>query len=390
MFVQSASMKDISIYFTPLSSDYSQEEFTIGSYILKNDSNGFPDMEANGVAFFDVPEYRKDSSPGENTRDVFRKELYALFQGDNWTKPIYDLGTIRPGEKVEDTYFALSQTVSELMKKGIIPIIIGGSLDLSMACYQGYSELEQMVNFCSITSGVHLGNPSEPISSTSYVSHLLMQRPCFLFNYSTIGMQRPYVKRFEMDLLEKLYFDVCRLGEYNGDYKTAEPLIRNSDFVAFDMKGLKSGQVDSIKYDRPNGFKTDQFCQMAKYAGVSDKNSMIGLFNVDPEQGTDANQLIAELIWYYLDGVSDRVGDFPIGSKKDYLKFHVHLDDFSDDLVFYKSERSGRWWLEVQYLMKGNEKYQRHCMVPCREQDYKNALKNIVPNLWWKTLQKMS
>lgn len=383
-------MKDISIYFSPVQEEFSQAEFTVGSYIVKHMNDSFPDLEPNGIAFFDVPEYRNHSAAEKVEKDLFRSQLYSLYQGDNWSKSIYDLGTILPGENVEDTYFAVAQSVAELLKKNIIPILIGGSLDLSMACYQGFGELEQMVNFCSVTPGLNLGNPEESLSSNSYVSHLLMQRPCYLFNYSTIGMQRPYVRKFEMDLLDKLYFDFCRLGEFNADFKVAEPLIRNADFVAMDMQALKTGEVESKEYGYPNGMRAEQMCQLAKYAGVSDKNSAFGLFNVDPKQGENANQLIAELMWYYLDGISDRVGDFPIGTKSQYLKFHVHLDDFSDDLVFYKSEKSGRWWLEVQYLMKENKKYQRHCMVPCSEQDYKGAMSNNVPDLWWKTLQKLS
>ena len=35
-------------------------------------------------------------------------------------------------------------------------------------------------------------------------------------------------------MFEKLFFDVCRLGEFNADFKTAEPILRNSDIISFD------------------------------------------------------------------------------------------------------------------------------------------------------------
>ena len=81
---------------------------------------------------------------------------------------------------------------------------------------------------------------------------------------------------------------------------------------------------------------------------------------------------------------------FPIGSKKNYVKFHVHMDDFKDDLVFYKSDKSGRWWLEVKYPAGESGKYERHQLIPCNKEDYEGAMENNIPNLWWRTLQKLS
>src|SRR5690606_15815741 len=118
--------------------------------------------------------------------------------------------------------------------------------------------------------------------------------------------------------------------------------------------------------------------------------SCVGIFDIHPDQNIIASCLIAEMIWYFIDGVSQRVGDFPIGSKKGYKKFHVQTEDFSDELVFYKSNKSGRWWLEVKYTSSDNNIYERHCMVPCDKQDYEKALANSIPDLWWKTLQKLS
>ena len=47
--------------------------------------------------------------------------------------------------------------VSSLVKKKIIPIIIGGSQDLTYAMYRAYDVLEQMVNLVSIDSKFDLG-----------------------------------------------------------------------------------------------------------------------------------------------------------------------------------------------------------------------------------------
>jgi hypothetical protein len=203
-------------------------------------------------------------------------------------------------------------------------------------------------------------------------------------------MQRPLVTRKEIELFDKLYFDTCRLGELNMDYRISEPYLRNSDILSVDFKSIKNSETDSEKYENSNGLYAEQMCQIMKYAGISDKMSCVGIFDIEPEQNVASSNLLAQLIWYFIDGVAQRVGDFPIGTKKNYTKFHVHLEDFKDDLVFYKSDKSSRWWLEVKYLAMEDKKYERHCLVPCNQEDYDNAMRNDIPNLWWKTLQKLS
>ncbi|MEJ6583280.1 MAG: formimidoylglutamase [Crocinitomicaceae bacterium] len=383
-------MKDISIYFQALSADFKVIKNSIGESIIRNNEVGFPEIKPDSIVVFDIPEYRNSSISYSTNKNSFRTAFYELCKGENWSREVYDIGTVMPGGKIEDTYFALSQIVSELVKHDVIPVLIGGGQDLTLSCYKGFESLERMINICALDNQFDIGDPNEGVNSKGYVSHLLMQRPCYLFNYSTIGIQRPFVKKNDLDLFEKLYFDICRLGEFNADFKKAEPHLRNADVLSIDFGSIKSSETDASCYKNPNGFYAEQVCQLSKYAGISDKMSCFGIFDVDPLQNDIAASLIAQMIWYFIDGVSQRVGDFPIGSKKAYTKFLVHTEEASDELVFYKSNKSERWWLEVKYTSAENNLYERHCMVPCDRQDYDNALANVIPDLWWKTLQKLS
>jgi hypothetical protein len=141
----------------------------------------------------------------------------------------------------------------------------------------------------------------------------------------------------------------------------------------------------------PNGFFADQICQLAKYAGISDKLTSFGIFNYYPKESPDhVSNILAEILWYFIDGLENRKGDFPIGSKREYLKFTVKIDDFKDSIVFYKSNKSDRWWMEVPYPPQKGVQYERHHLVPCDASDYDRAMKNELPDLWWKTYQKLS
>jgi formiminoglutamase len=384
-------MKDISIYFKPVEKELTANEGTIGAAIQMHSSHGFPDLKKGGVALIYVPEFRNGKKKfHQKANDDFRNSLYELYVGMNWEFELYDCGTIFPGETVEDTYFALSQVIAELVKEEILPIIVGGTQDLLYAVYKGYGELEQMVNVCSVDHRLDLGNPEKKIHKDGFLSHLLLHRPCYLFNHANIGCQAPFINTEELDLFDKLYFDICRLGEFVSDFKKAEPHIRNADLFNIDVESIRSSDCSGEYYTSPNGFYAEQICQIAKYAGISDKLTSFALYNVYPEGNNPSfPNLIAQIIWYFMDGLAQRKGDFPIGSKSDYTKFRVNLNDFKEELVFYKSNKSARWWLEVPYPPSGASKYSRHHMVPCDYADYELAMKNEVPNLWWKTYQKL-
>ena len=112
--------------------------------------------------------------------------------------PIYDLGQLLPAETIVDTYFALSKVCTNLIKMDVIPFVVGGSQDLTYGLYQAYEHLEQLVNICSIDSKLDIGNIEDSFSSKSYLSHLLLQRPCYLFNFSNIGCQSLFASKDEM------------------------------------------------------------------------------------------------------------------------------------------------------------------------------------------------
>lgn len=383
-------MKDISIYFQPVDRIASIDE-SLGSKIQYHTEGDFPDLETKGIAIFYCPEFRNsDVQVEKNDADLFRNDLAKLFAGPSWGFDIYDLGNLLPGNDIKDTYFAIAQVVEELVKKEIIPLVVGGSQDLTFAIYKAYQKLEQTVNLVSIDSKFDLGSPDDELAHNGFLSPILMHKPCYLFNHSVIGIQMPFVKQSEIDLFEKLYFDTCRLGEFNKDFKIAEPLLRNADIMSLDLQAIRSSDFQGVEYTSPNGFYADQICQIVKYAGISDKLTSLGIFNLFPK-GVSASSkgLVAQIIWYFLDGISQRKGDFPIGSKKEYLKFIVSMESSEDDLIFYKSNKSERWWMEIPYPQRNNSKYERHLMVPCNHSDYQLAMSGELPDIWWKTYQKL-
>jgi hypothetical protein len=343
------------------------------------------ELKRNSICIVHVKEYRNHTCCPE--KDIhFRDVLYRLYAQEHWKMSCYDLGDLNAGETIQDTYFALQTLVTALLKINCIPVIVGGSMDLNYAISVGFEATEQLINLCAVDERINLGKPDSPIHSKGYLSSLLLRRPCYLFNHATLGVQPNRNPPDEGKLYEKLYFDMCRLGALTSDLRLAEPHLRNADIVGMNLDAIKASERQ-IKEGNPNGFTLEQFCRIAKYAGISDKLSCFGIFN--PSDGTYDAAIVAHAIWYFIEGFEERKGDFPVGSKKDYLRFTVVLDGEFKEMVFYKSNKTERWWMEVPYPPNDAMKFERHHLVPCDKADYENAMHNEIPDLWWKTYQKL-
>jgi arginase family enzyme len=308
-----------------------------------------------------------------------------MFPG-NWDASIADLGTILAGNSLEDTYFALRKVTADLIKKKIIPIVIGGSQDLTFALYRAFDDLEQMVNLVSIDSKFDFGKENDVVSAESYLTKIIIEEPNNLFNYCNIGYQTYYNSQEEIDLIEKLFFDSYRLGEISNDIALAEPIFRDADLVSLDLSSVKSSDSGNFMSFVPNGFNGKEICSLARYAGISDKVSVFGVFNHN--NSAQESVLIAQIIWYFIEGFHYRSHEYPFGSRENYIKYSVPLEE--EVLVFHKSDKTDRWWIEIPFISNGNNKLSRNALLPCSYDEYLAACNQELPERWWKAQRKNS
>ena len=268
--------------------------------------HGIPDLDGVQLAIIGVKETRNDVNyMGEEIHfDSIRNAVYTLFPG-NWHTTIADLGDIDSGESVEDTYFAIRTAITVLLEKDIIPIILGGSQDLTYANYRAYDTILPMVNIVNIDTNFDLGDANLPIKNNSYVGKVIVEQPYNLFNYSTIGYQTYFNSQEEIDLMEKLYFEAYRLGDVSADINMVEPLLRDAHIVSVDLKSVQASEVsDNQKYS-PNGFSGKEMCAISRYAGISNKVSSFGIYEYHNSRNDNAiSMLIAQMIWYFIEGIN--------------------------------------------------------------------------------------
>ena len=381
-------------FFTPIDDSLalrlaSHSSACLGKKIkIHSHQEGFPDLENVQIAIFGVNEDRNSQNNFGCGEDLFivREKFYQLFPG-KWHTNIADLGTIEKGNQVSDTYFAVKEMITFLLKNNIIPIIIGGGQDITYVNYRAYDALEQSVNITAVDSRFDLGNLEEELTSQSYLSKIIMQEPNNLFNYCNVGYQTYFNSQEEISLLDNLFFDTYRLGEAKV-LENIEPAFRNADIVSIDIGAVRQSEAPANNNSSPNGFYGEEICAISRYAGISDKVSSFGIYeyNSKHDNNDQTAHLIAQMIWYFIEGVNFRVKDYPFSDKENYQKFTVLLEE-DEPLLFYKSNKSGRWWIEINIL--SNNKYKRHALIPCTYKDYKDATKQLIPEKWYKAMRKM-
>ena len=191
-------------------------------------------------------------------------------------------------------------------------------------------------------------------------------------------------------MLEKMNFDIIRLADIKKTLSDVEPIMRNSDFLSFDISSISYAYASANTYSSPNGLSGREACSIFRYAGMSDKISSVGLFEYNHilDINHQTAQLISQMIWYFIDGYTKRKNELN-PNLKNCLKYTVSFDDGKNEIVFYKSKNTARWWMGVPFISDTNNSKERY-FVACSYNDYKVANQGDIPEKWIKTFNKLS
>ena len=348
--------------------------------------SGLPELKGLEIAIIGLSEQR-NSFFANPLYDVnqFRRAFYELYPG-NWNIKIADLGDLSNGAKIKDTYFAIKEIGYHLKQMNIIPVFIGGSHDLIFPLYQVFQEFNQLVNMVSVDRSFDFSQEDELISGRSYMSNIIMEKPNVLNNYTNLGFQNYYCAIEEKDLMDKLYFEGIRLGQVLDNTQLVEPVFRDADIVGFDMKCLCWEAVADPLKGQPNGIDSRSICALSRYAGISDRVGFIGLYELPSTPMMD--QLAAQIIWYFIEGVQYRFDEYPVNINEGFLKYSVTLSN--QTIVFYKSEKSNRWWMELTNDTYLDNKTKTSALLACTKNDYESASQDIIPERWYNAIKRIN
>ncbi|MBN1989629.1 MAG: arginase family protein [Bacteroidales bacterium] len=386
---------DLSGYFNPIDIDVWKgglpKAHSVAGLIQSFGDNGkTPTIGARDIVVIGIPESRNSSNASASfAPNEIRKHLYAL-SASAVKGNLIDLGNIKHTSKTVDTYIATRDVVNYITGKGATVVILGGTQELTWHAYQGVKELRENIGVSIIDSRVDLGFDESDFGSTCFYDSFLKEPIVSLLNLSVLGYQGYLVAQNHIERLKTANLELVRLGAVRGHFKEVEPILRDSDIVSFDMAAIRQSDCPGVLHPSPNGLYAEEACQLTRYAGLSDRTSVFGIYELatsaDPS-GQSAH-LAAQLVWHFVEGHGQRKGEYPYHRAKELKKFIVGTSTPGVDLVFYRSIVSDNWWVEIPSGIP-NLFPDDKITIACSYTDYVAASKQELPDRWMHFYKKL-
>ena len=359
-----------------ISKDEGYRDTQLGKHIKVNEGE-IPDITLADLVIIGAGESRGGGYAlnGFAAADGIRSALYSLYYWHTQVN-IVDLGNVKLGQSIQDSYAALRTVISELLLQNKKIVIIGGSHDLTLAQYHAYTSIPTLVNAVMVDAKIDLDLEAR-LPSEHFLEELFTGLPNHLNHYAHIGFQSYFMHPHMLETIEKLRFDCFRLGKVREDLEEMEPVIRDSHMMSFDINAIQNAHAPA-NIITPNGFNGEEASILMQYAGMSWKTSTIGLFGYQAE--LDINHItaiqMAQMIWYIVDGIQKGKKEAPLSDSERFKEFHIAFADIETN--FLQSKSTGRWWMQ----MHDNE------WAPCSYKDYLVASNNEIPERWLRALER--
>lgn len=364
---------------------YPEESFFHHIYYFEG-SRELPDDRK--IALIGITDSRNGDSTDE--ADNIRRYLYRLCRSD-YARHVIDMGNFSVAYD-EKSFESLGFALSELISHNLTPIILNGRQSLTYAQYLSFAYLRQYVNLVLFDSAIDFDlQEHKRMNENNYLQNMLTIEPNYLFNMSILGFQGYFVDQNIQEFLSKLNFDLVRLGEMRTHPQDTEPLLRSAHLISWDLGAIRHSDAAGTLHPGPNGLYGEEACQFCRYAGLGSNVRSAGFYNYDlsaDDSGQTAH-LVAQMIWYFLDGYLNRYPENPGESMDDFFKYITNHHNKDYQIIFYKSKRTDRWWMEVPVIDHETAEQVKFYM-PCSYLDYQQASQDIVPDRWLMAVRKLS
>jgi formiminoglutamase len=380
-------MVDLNDYFNPVSIEEPGFDNLTGNagfphnISIHTENNPLSDIRGFKVALLGVPDGRNSPNLGSvKAPDTIRQQLYSLAKVPGKTK-IIDLGNMKPGISFNDTLAGLTDVLISLLKENVFPLIIGGSSALVTAIDRSFTILKTRYTLVAVDPRIDYGNTTDTPDSFSYLNKIIANHNSTFSQYINIGYQTYLNDQQVLNRFFRRHSELIRIGDVRQAIYLTEPLFRDSDAAIFDISAVRQSDAPGTSIPSPNGFYGEEICLLSRYAGISDNLKIFGLFDVNPERDSrnQTTGLAAQIIWFFLEGFSQKQYETPVLSNSNtgrFIKYHVRVTDLEDDLIFVKSNLTERWWIEL------NDENNANIYVACSHDDYLKANRNEVPDRW--------
>ena len=216
-------------------------------------------MKFAEIAIFNVPEYEGSKNRSISNDCKIRASFYQLHQ--HKMPRVVDLGTLKLMPTRKESFKLIEDVCRALIHDGVIPIIIGGGHDVSYAVYKAYASLEKYITLTSVDKSFDIGMEKDNLASYSHLGKMISHKPSHLFHYVNLGYQSYFVSPLAAEMLQSMNFDIVRLGDLKANFQEVEPVMRNTDFLSFDISAVQYAYAHANVYGSPNGLSGEEACR---------------------------------------------------------------------------------------------------------------------------------
>ena len=387
-------MVDLNDYFNPVSIEGPDFEHLTGqagfphNITIHTESAPVKDISRYKIVMFGVPEGRNSPNAGSlKAPDMIRSQLFKLAKIPGRSK-IIDLGNMKQGVTFNDTIAGLTDILSLLIRENLFPVIIGGSSALVPAIDRAISQHRTGYTLTAVDPRIDFSNERKAPDSFNYLNSIINNHKSNFAHYINIGYQTYLNDQQIINRFLKRRSELLRIGDVRQAIYLTEPLFRDSDVAIIDISAVRQSDAPGTISPSPNGFYGEEIYLLSRYAGISDKLTVFGLFDVNPEFDfrNQTTGLAAQILWFFLEGFSQKQYETPFlntGDTGRFIKYHVRVTDLVDDLIFVKSNLTDRWWMELSV-----EK-DRNLYIACSHEEYLKANRNVVPDRWVQAMERL-
>ena len=359
-----------------LSEDLGYKERQVGKLIEAYEEY-LPDIENADIVLVGCNEQRGDGSVAESTAaDSIRKQFYNLYYWHN-DVVIADLGNVRTGKTVADTYAALKVVIHQLMEMNKLVVVLGGSHDLTLAQYYAFADNKTSIEAAGVDAMIDI-NLESPLRSESFLMEMLTGEPNYTRHYNHIAFQSYFVHPRMLETMDKLRFDCFRVGSVKEHIEDMEPVLRNCHLLSFDIAAIAHAFAPANSLT-PNGLNGEEACTLMQYAGMSNQMRTIGIYGYRPEKDQEelTAKQISQMLWYLMDGRSRGLREALIDDHDSFNEFQTIFAEV--ETVFLQSKKTGRWWMQLP-----DKKF-----IACSQKDYLLASTNEMPERWLRAQERL-
>jgi formiminoglutamase len=382
-------MINLNDYLNPVSIERPEYEHLPGpagfthNITIHTENNPIKDLKKFRIALIGVPDGRKSPGSGSSQGpDIIRHQLYSLSRLPGKSR-ITDLGDLKTGVTFNDTLAGLTDILTLLLSEKIFPVLIGGSSALVPAIDRCFSHSKTHYTLATVDSRIDFNPERKEPDSFNYLNSIIYGTKSYMNHFINIGYQTYLNDQQVINRMLRRRSELVRIGDVRQAIFLTEPLLRDADVAVFDISSVRQSDAPGTFSPSPNGFYGEEICLLSRYAGISDRLKVFGLFDVNPDFDVrfQTSALAAQIIWFFLEGFSQKQYETPSLSETNsgrFIKYHVRVTDLEDDLIFIKSNLTDRWWIEIHHEQDDVQ------YIACSHEDYLKANLNEVPDRWVK------